>query len=88
LDTHRQSRIPRRNRVGKKGDLRVSTENPLGLLRGAPEIARAIGVTPRRAYWLLERGVLPATKEGNIWVSTLDRLRRFYEGDYLGAGHE
>src|SRR5215831_5466505 len=50
-------------------------------IRGAAAIAAAIGVSPRRAYWLLERGVLPAVKEGATWTSTLDRLRRFYEGN-------
>jgi len=54
-------------------------ENPLGVLRGAPAIAKAIGCSPRRAYHLLESGVLPAVKEGNLWVCTLDALRRFYE---------
>jgi hypothetical protein len=57
------------------------SNNPLGVVRGAAAIGAAIGVSPRRAYWLLERGVLPAVKEGSTWTSTLDRLRRFYEGD-------
>ena len=57
------------------------SNNPLGIVRGAAAIGAAIGVSPRRAYWLLERGVLPAVKEGSTWTSTLDRLRRFYEGD-------
>ena len=55
--------------------------NTLGIVRGASAIAQAIGVSPRRAYWLLERGVLPAIKEGNTWVATIDRLKRFYEGE-------
>jgi hypothetical protein len=57
------------------------SNNPLGIIRGAAAIGQAIGVSPRRAYWLLERGVLPAIKEGSTWTSTLDRLRRFYEGN-------
>jgi hypothetical protein len=55
-------------------------ENPLGVLRGAPEIAKAIGAKPRRAYYLLENKILPGVKEGNLWTCTLDSLRRFYEG--------
>jgi hypothetical protein len=55
--------------------------NPIGVVRGAAAIARAVGATPRRTYYLLENGLLPAVKEGNTWVSTLDRLRRFYEGE-------
>jgi hypothetical protein len=58
----------------------VLNENPLGVLRGAPEIAKAIGTTPRRAYYLLENKILPGVKEGNLWTCTLDSLRRFYEG--------
>jgi hypothetical protein len=50
------------------------------VLRGAPEIAKAIGAKPRRAYYLLENKILPGVKEGNLWTCTLDSLRRFYEG--------
>ena len=62
----------------------VLSENPLGVLRGAPAIARAIGCATRRAYYLLENGLLPAVKEGQTWVTTLDSLRRFYEGAQNG----
>jgi hypothetical protein len=57
------------------------SNNPLGVVRGAAAIGRAIGVSPRRAYYLLENGVLPGRKEGNLWTSTIDLLKRFYEGD-------
>lgn len=60
--------------------------NPLGILRGADEIAKAIGTTPRRVYYLAETGVLPATKEGSLWVTTLDKLRQFYEGGAQNGG--
>jgi hypothetical protein len=63
-------------------------DNPLGVLRGAPEIAKAIGTTPRRAYYLLENGVIPGVKEGNLWTRTLDRLRQFYEGGAQKGGDE
>src|SRR5437016_1534952 len=55
------------------------TDNPLGVVRGAAAIAKAVGLKPRRAYYLLERGLLPARKEGATWTTTIDRLRRFYE---------
>ena len=54
-------------------------DNPLGILRGAPAIAKAINCSTRRAYYLLETGILPAVKEGSLWTCTLDALRRFYE---------
>ena len=64
----------------------MSDNNPLGIVRGANAIAAAIGVSTRRAYWLLERGVLPATKEGATWTTTLARLRQFYEGGAPNGG--
>jgi hypothetical protein len=53
----------------------------LGIFRGVPAIARAIGETDRRTYTLLQSGVLPAEREGRIWVTTRARLRRHYAGD-------
>jgi hypothetical protein len=58
----------------------VLNENPLGVVRGAPAIAKVIGASTRRAYYLLENKILPGVKEGNLWTCTLDSLRRFYEG--------
>jgi hypothetical protein len=55
-------------------------ENEYEILRGCHAIAREIGTTERRAYALLEAGQLPAQKEGNIWVTTRERLRRHYSG--------
>ncbi len=37
------------------------------LLTGAEEIGKFIGTTTRRAYYLLEKGELPAFKLGAIW---------------------
>jgi len=59
----------------------IDDENEFGLLRGARRIAKAIGESERRTFYLLERGILPATREGNRWVTSKDRLRRFYNGD-------
>jgi hypothetical protein len=66
----------------------ILKDNPLGVLRGAPEIAKAIGTTPRRAYYLLEKGLLPAVKEGALWTTTVSRLRQFYEGGGAQNGRE
>jgi hypothetical protein len=59
----------------------MNDENEFEVIRGADAIAKAIGMNPRRAYWLLEKGLLPAVKEGQIWATTRDRLRRFYSGE-------
>jgi hypothetical protein len=50
------------------------SEKDFEVLRGADAIAQATGLTPRRAYWLLEKGILPASKEGRLWVTTRDRF--------------
>ena len=63
-------------------------ENPLGVLRGADEIAAAIGTTPRRVYHLVQQGLLPATREGSLLVTTLDRLREFYGGGEKQSGRQ
>jgi hypothetical protein len=73
-------------RVAERGPAMANVnENPLGILRGAPEIAKAIRTTPRRAYYLLEKGIIPGVKEGAIWTCTIDRLRQFYEGVQNGG---
>jgi hypothetical protein len=55
---------------------------------GAEAIGREAGcidndgnVDLRRAFYLLERGLLPATKVGRQWTSTPRRLRRFFAGE-------
>jgi hypothetical protein len=45
------------------------------LLWGAEAIARAANIETRRAYHLLERGVIPASRAGKFWVSTLRKIR-------------
>jgi len=54
--------------------------NPLKIVRGDDAIAKATNMTSRRAYHLLSHGLLPASKEGSQWVTTMDRLRDFYGG--------
>jgi hypothetical protein len=58
-----------------------NADNEFEILRGVPAIAKAIGETERRVYSLLESNILPAQKEGRIWVTTRARLRRHYGGD-------
>lgn len=35
----------------------------------------------RKAYYLLERGLLDGTKLGRLWVSTPRRIRKAFAGD-------
>ena len=63
---------------GKADDLR--------LLWGATRIAQTIGVTRRRAFHLLENGLIPGRKVGG-WVAEEDALRRFFgEGAFSAEG--
>lgn len=48
---------------------------PLDLVWGAEAIANEIQVTPRRAFYLLEHGELPAKKVGGRWVAARRSLR-------------
>jgi hypothetical protein len=53
------------------------------LLRGAEAIAAFVGLDIRQAFYGLQRGYIPAVKDGHIWVTTKSRLRRHYdEGCY------
>jgi hypothetical protein len=51
------------------------------ILHGAAEIAAYINVDHRRAFYLLEKGYIPAVKTGATWTSTKSRLRRHFNGE-------
>jgi hypothetical protein len=40
--------------------------------------ADEIDEPPRRTYYLLERGLIPAGKLGNVWIASRRALRRHY----------
>jgi hypothetical protein len=48
------------------------------ILRGCPAIAEYIGLPERQTFYILQRKLLPAWKEGKFWVSTKSRLKRHY----------
>lgn len=52
------------------------TSNELDLVWGADGIAKAINVSRRRAFYLLESGHLPAKKIGGRWCASVSALRR------------
>ena len=37
---------------------------------GAAAIGKLIGRNPRQCFYLLERGIIPAKKVGNLWVTS------------------
>jgi hypothetical protein len=55
------------------------------VLWGALAIGAAINRTERQAHYLLERGLLDATKTGKIWTSTPRRLRGRLLGEVVAA---
>ena len=65
----------------------VKAPDGLDLVWGAEAIGKAIGVAPRRAFYLLESGSIPARKVGGRWVIERGRLRAFFSGeDSNGTG--
>ena len=48
---------------------------------GAVKIGAAVGLKPRSAFRLLEKGVLPGNKIGKLWCSTRRRLLQRVLGD-------
>jgi len=47
---------------------------------GAANIGRVINRPPRQTFYLLEKGLLPARKIGDAWVSTRTELRAAMRG--------
>ena len=60
-------------------------------LRGAPAIAEYRNESVRRTYYLLERGLLPVAKVGEIWEGSKKRLnehQRELEDANLARGRD
>jgi hypothetical protein len=51
-----------------------NTNPDLDLAWGARDIGQVIGRDERAAYWLLEKGRLPAKKIGRVWVASRAKL--------------
>lgn len=60
-------------------------DEPLDLIWGAEAIGKVLGVTPRQAFHMLEKGQLPARKSGGKWVASRRRLQEHFEGAYPEA---
>ena len=56
------------------------------LLRGADAIGEFLGVSPRRAFDLLDSGSIPAGNEGKVWVASKSALREHYRRLVSGTG--
>jgi hypothetical protein len=74
----------RKRRAGRQQQQRHQPET-LGVLWGAQAIADYIGRSLRSTFHLLEGGRLAADKNGGVWVTTRERLRRQFDGDEARA---
>jgi hypothetical protein len=48
------------------------------VLRGCPKIGQYIGKSPRETLWAIERGRIPAWREGHTWCALKSALRKHY----------
>ena len=55
-----------------------SISQKMDLLWGAAAIADELGIDRRKAFYLLEKGSLPAKKVQGRWVAERGRLRAFF----------
>jgi hypothetical protein len=55
------------------------------LLRGIKPIAAFIGENDRRAYYLCEKGYIPAGKTGGLWIASKRALRAHFAKITAGA---
>jgi hypothetical protein len=69
MTNHRQDRT-----AGAAGD------DDDRLLRGAQAIADELGMSLRATYHQLALGNIPASKQGDTWISTRKRVRGPYYG--------
>jgi hypothetical protein len=51
------------------------------LIWGAPALAAELGISVRRAYYLLDRRLIPARQIGAIWCASRRQLRARLLGD-------
>jgi hypothetical protein len=59
---------------------------PSDLCWGCAAIAEVLGVSERRAYWLLESELVPARKIGRLWCASRSRLIAYCSGDDVKRG--
>lgn len=61
--------------MGDEMDIKLSND----MIEGAEAIAEELGFPVRRAFNLLERGVIPGYKLGSRWRARRSTLRAFVE---------
>jgi hypothetical protein len=64
----------------KTGAARAS-RNDIRIVWGAAAIGRVVNLSPRQAFYLLEKGLLPAQKVGARWCADERALQAHFEGE-------
>jgi hypothetical protein len=54
-------------------------------LEGTVKIAEFIGVSPRRAMYLLQAGAIPGGRIGRVWVASKRKLAAAYDAKTAGS---
>jgi hypothetical protein len=57
------------------------------VLRGVGAISQEVGLTKREAYYKLEKGIIPAGKDGSQWVASRKKLREHYATPCIDQRH-
>lgn len=55
------------------------------ILWGAEKIAAFLGINKRQALWKLENGLIPAGKNGRVWVASKRKLVQHFSSVTSGA---
>lgn len=55
------------------------SDDSLGVLWGCRSIANFINASEKKTYYLLEGGLIDATKVGDVWTSSKARLRAQFD---------
>ena len=55
------------------------------LIWGADAIAKEVGLSRRQAYYMLDRGLLPAGQQGEKWVASRAALKAHFDQLMSGA---
>ena len=69
----------------------MPTTEDTDFLHGVNDFSQFLGVSPRRAYYLLERRLIPARKLGNLWTGRKSRIlaeQEAAENATLASGEE
>lgn len=62
-------------------NMKHESKESLDIIWGAKAIAKALNLTDRQAFYLLESGELPVRKVGGKWCASRSKLQEFFGMD-------